>query len=256
MWKKGKFSEYRVTVQFHLGSVGKYVMEGDVVEYDGFVFRFEGEEYNLPQMRGAVKNEWLVPVSDTTTTYKPKPAGIKLTPADNAASEDSESFETTTVTDEDFFVGSVKDANVGTNKAQTSTRTGNVSPDRIDNNLRESEDLLTPDGQEAVVVSAGFKTSTRSEIDFNDPNTARKTGDDVIRSIERDRAPVKKVAKTTKASDVSGVLEVWEKIKKSSHWKTRGKEAVDRYGNNPEALEAIKTIETPGVVKMIEEAMR
>lgn len=42
---------------------------------------------------------------------------------------------------------------------------------------------------------------------------------------------------------------------KSPHWRTRVKIAMDTYGDQPEMLEQIKAVESPGVVKAIDEAL-
>jgi len=42
---------------------------------------------------------------------------------------------------------------------------------------------------------------------------------------------------------------------KSAHWRTRVRNALDQYGNDPVMLEKIKSVESPGVVKAIEDEL-
>jgi hypothetical protein len=46
--------------------------------------------------------------------------------------------------------------------------------------------------------------------------------------------------------------DTWDK---SPHWRTRIKIAVDKYGDDVEALKKIKAVETPGVIKGIDDAL-
>lgn len=81
-FKRGEFREFRATERIHLGDQGVDIQKGDIVEFDGVVLKHGIDEHQVPRLRGAVKKQWLVPSSDTTTTYVPRPGGVQVHPAD------------------------------------------------------------------------------------------------------------------------------------------------------------------------------
>lgn len=81
-FQRGQFVQYRATVSFHVGEHEIKIAEDDVVEFDGVMLRVGGEELSARGCRGAVRSEWLVPISDTTTEYKPRQDIVEMKPAD------------------------------------------------------------------------------------------------------------------------------------------------------------------------------
>lgn len=71
---RGTFVAYRAVTKFHIGSITTDVLKDDEVEFDGQVLRLGGTDHNVPQIRSVIKTGWLVPVSDTTSVYRPAPS--------------------------------------------------------------------------------------------------------------------------------------------------------------------------------------
>lgn len=108
-FKRGEFQEFRATIDVHLGKYETYIPKDEIVEFDGSTLKWGGEEYHgMANVRGAVKNRWMVPAEDETSKYRPKPAGVTVRPADDASSKErTEATEITTVDDEERLVGTV-----------------------------------------------------------------------------------------------------------------------------------------------------
>lgn len=104
-FKSGEFQDFRATTKFHLGSVGKDILEGDVVKFDGQVLKLGGAEHALSGIQAAVKSGWLVPVSDTTSKYQPRSSSPTMRPA--LPSKDGR-LATKTVADEERDLGAIK----------------------------------------------------------------------------------------------------------------------------------------------------
>lgn len=82
-FKRGDFREYRATTTVRLGKLGFPIEEEDVIEFDGMTLRMGGgEEHEVPALKGAIRSGWIVPIEDENAVYRPRPAGIKVHPAD------------------------------------------------------------------------------------------------------------------------------------------------------------------------------
>lgn len=82
-FKRGEFQEFRATTKVALGPLEKELPNGlsagSVIQYDGQLMKYEGIEAPIPQLRGAIKAGWLVPISDTTSVYRPKSTSTMAT---------------------------------------------------------------------------------------------------------------------------------------------------------------------------------
>ena len=98
---RGKFVEYRATTSVHLGKIGVNVEKGTIVEYDGQVLKHAGTDYaEMQTFQSAIRVGWAVPVTDTTSVYKP----VVSVPAPGTKSKISSAL----VHDEDRDVGSLQ----------------------------------------------------------------------------------------------------------------------------------------------------
>lgn len=79
----GNFKSFISTRTFALGSTGISVPEGVELQFDGTTVILNGQEINLPTLRGAVRLGWLVPKENyETSAFQPPPrANMTLHPA-------------------------------------------------------------------------------------------------------------------------------------------------------------------------------
>jgi hypothetical protein len=104
----GNFVALRAVTNFHLGQIERDVVKGEVVEYDGVTLKLGDVRHNIPTIRAAVKAGWLVPVSDTTTVYRPQSAQVAVHAATSSARDRGAKFDLQTVHDEDRDLGNLK----------------------------------------------------------------------------------------------------------------------------------------------------
>ena len=119
-FKQGDFQKLRATSGIHLGAlrdpanpshIGSTVPENGVIEFDGTTVKFGALVGESPNIKGAVKSGWFVPVADTTSTYKAQPAGVRVHPATSQGSERGDETTMGAATEEQHVVGSLKDTN-------------------------------------------------------------------------------------------------------------------------------------------------
>lgn len=107
-FQQGVFERFKTTSTIHLGAYQTNLPEGVVVEFDGITLKFGGESYNVPAMKGAVTAKWLVPVSDNVSRYVPKPAGVKVRPAQPTKDSDPQGMTVEVSSDEQEVIGDYK----------------------------------------------------------------------------------------------------------------------------------------------------
>ena len=78
----GQFVEFIATRTFTLGSTNLQVRNGDLIQFDGIMARVNGEAGPMPQLKGAMKAGWVVPVVDYVegdpSYNKPVSAEVKV----------------------------------------------------------------------------------------------------------------------------------------------------------------------------------
>jgi len=99
----GEFYSFRATVKVHLGKLSTDIRPGDVIQFDGTTLRLGGADHNYPELRGGVRVGWLVPSGDTTSTYTPRAADVKVRPAQDKGK--AARISPTTVTDDEKDMG-------------------------------------------------------------------------------------------------------------------------------------------------------
>jgi len=262
---KGKPFAFRATTQIHLGKIEKYIMEDDIVMFDGQTLDLGGETHVIPQLRGAVLSGWLVPDTDTTTKYTPQPADIKLRPAQAADITNRGEAVTVTKADDEERVVATLDT-----KADT-TKTAGTNED-----AKTVGTIKTPAVQNPVLNSTTDITREINKLDNTPPPKATFTksatgdvteatvGDDLTDILPDAVASTAKATKTTKTTKTAKsksrgrkgnevvTLRTGESWDMTRHWRTRARDAVRTYSDNKSTLAAIKSVEVPSVVKFIE----
>ena len=257
---KGEYQHFRVTTQVHLGRLERYLEKDDVIEFDGHNLKFEGAEHSLPQLRGAILAGWLVPSSDTTTTYKAKLADIKIRPAQAANIEDrGKAMPVERAYDDNRIVGRAV-------AKPTTDDAGNEGDDG-----QAVAKIATPARQRTKITDASAAQTAINKLDNSPPPTVKKiaTGDvdealvgETLEEVLPNAAtpvlatPVTKTKKTTKTAKTKVVkLSNGVEWDMGRHWRTRGRDATRTYGDDSETLDLIREVEVPSVTNMINDRL-
>jgi|SaaInlV_120m_DNA_4_1040238.scaffolds.fasta_scaffold01705_3 hypothetical protein len=113
---QGDFKKFRATAGTHLGAlrdpvnpahIGATVPENAIIEFDGTTVKYGAMSGESPNIKGAIGSGWFVPVSDTTSVYKAKPAGVRVRPATSLGSERGGETSMGAATEEEQVVGSL-----------------------------------------------------------------------------------------------------------------------------------------------------
>jgi hypothetical protein len=115
-FQRGHFVRYRATTDIHL--LERVMKTEEECEFDGMELRWDGDKHTLPAMKGAVRDGWLVPADDTESTYVPKPADIKVGPADAAGADRESRMRLETAVEDEQLVGSVASSRAKTEAAE------------------------------------------------------------------------------------------------------------------------------------------
>lgn len=58
-FKKGTFVQLKANSTIHLGRLERNIYEGDIVEFDGFSLKFNGQQTDMPELKAGLKRGWL-----------------------------------------------------------------------------------------------------------------------------------------------------------------------------------------------------
>lgn len=100
----GVFQEFQVRVAFHLGRLSFGLKSGNVVQFDGSTMKVDGVAYSYPELRSAIKADWLAPVGTNVGHYVAKSANVKVRGAQAGAPPAS----TTVQRDETFVAPAIR----------------------------------------------------------------------------------------------------------------------------------------------------
>jgi hypothetical protein len=249
-FKKGTPLKLRATTQIHLGKVEKYINAGDIIEFDGQTLDLGGgETHNIPQLRGAVLSGWLVPESDTTTVYTPKPADIRIRPALSADKERGEAMKVEKVEHEERVVGTI--GQPSERPTDTGSSGEGVPVGRV----------MTPAVQTPIVKDSASAAREASRLDSTTPPKveATATGDvdqpiigetltDILpNAASSGRTPIVKSAGGKSVKLANG--DDWDM---GRHWRTRARDALRKYSGDTAGLDAVRAVEVPSVHKFID----
>jgi len=105
--------KYQATCRFTLGSTGVVINKGDEVQSDGTRVIAGGTEAVVPQIKGAINAQWLVPIeSYDGKTARPKSAGIQIRSAvqtNNTPGVPPSKRPITTIEEDEQVVGTQSD---------------------------------------------------------------------------------------------------------------------------------------------------
>jgi hypothetical protein len=63
-FKKGTFVQLKANSTIHLGRLERNIYEGDIVEFDGFSLKFNGQQTDMPELKAGLKRGWLALVGE------------------------------------------------------------------------------------------------------------------------------------------------------------------------------------------------
>ena len=247
-FSRGTFHLFRATTKIHLGSLEKDILQDDIIEFDGQVVKIGLEEFSLPALRSGIKLGWLVPETDTASTYVPQSSGVKVRPAQSDSEEGSVEFKTQpiVVSDDQRVVSTLDSASLGQREGKLTSQDGQAVGK-----------IKTSAKQRTVITDTSQVDREINRLSSTPPPKVDMlpiSGDEV-QDVVIDAAVTPMPKKATKANnkvvEVGGIQ--WDK---GVQWRRRAKIAVDKYKDNPKVLEAIKSIESPSVQKLIDKMTR
>ncbi len=100
-FKKGTFVQLKANSTIHLGRLERNIYEGDVVEFDGFSLKFNGQQTDMPELKAGLKRGWLALVEESAS----EPV-VEVAPAPPAPAK--KEMPVQTVYDEERAVAEVK----------------------------------------------------------------------------------------------------------------------------------------------------
>jgi len=127
-FKQGEFQNFIATRSFALGAFDITVAKDSEVSFDGSTVEYAGATYNFPQLRGAIKANWLVladAYEEGNPEYgKPVSANIKVRPATDDDGEAKPVESVTTDMDEQVVMSTAEHAS--STREQNKTAHGKV----------------------------------------------------------------------------------------------------------------------------------
>jgi len=170
---RGTFKPYRATRKVHLGPTKGDIWEDDIIEFDGYTLRLsDGGEFNVPSVRGAINNGWLVDAADTESGYVARPAGIMMTPADTTKDTQPTQVGRVTMSDTQRVVGSYQTIRQGVASGQSNLVLDPNSP-------QDRTPIVTVD-HGVEVAKIGNPTHSRPVV-----GSAQATSNQVSRILRR-----------------------------------------------------------------------
>lgn len=278
-YTKGTFQTYRAVTKVHLGAIAENLMEGEEVDFDGFVMRRGGEDHPMHSLRGAIKVGWLVPQESEATKYVPQPAGVVVHKADGM--DDGEINIGFAVDQDDVNVGSLQE--VRPDAAPTTHKASNAGQKNEPTPVNESEGQVvarfkTAAKQGAVQIGKNDRSVVQSldnktAVDVERVTVARAvaTGDvqeaiggesleELLPEAATAGTPEPGVVKDGKRVDSDTLASIRQFIPGFEwdlgvQWRKRAKIAVDQYSQIPIVIGYIKSVETDAVNAEIEKRL-
>lgn len=279
---QGEFQKLRTTNKIHLGAFQVDLPKGIVVEFDGETLKWGGKTYNVPQLSAGANAGWLVKVADTTSKYVPKPAGVRVRPAQSAGNKRGDVMPMEEATEEEMVVDTLGNAKKRRDAARdlANKQDGAETPGQNDDAsvVDDSEisfdddDSFTPEivsadapEQEAVSVATIQSSAKGDKMIVDSPEAASKA----IRQFDNSRIKVKKTTTSRVSDDLEGLLPgtASSGVPESSvllsdgtrwsmndHWRTRVSKITD-YANDLDVVRQIISLEGEKVAKHMRKAL-
>ena len=80
-FKKGTFVQLKANSTIHLGRLERNIYEGDIVEFDGFSLKFNGQQTDMPELKAGLKRGWLALVEEGASEPVAEVASAPVAPA-------------------------------------------------------------------------------------------------------------------------------------------------------------------------------
>ena len=118
-YESGKFHKLKAIADFNFGPLnGVTIREGTVVEFDGTTLKLEGKDHVCREFNLAVKAKFVVPTTDTTTTYEPATSKVQVKTA-TSQGENRDAVDMGAAVQEEQVVSRVEDTNDKRDAAST-----------------------------------------------------------------------------------------------------------------------------------------
>jgi len=278
-FQKGNFVNLIATTTIHLGKLERNLSKDDVVEFDGFELKIAGKTVMMPELKAGVKRGWLKildpsseipsPVKKEKPSPKKEMVVQKVYDEERAVSEikkkdspkkepkEKKKFQIVREQENDMVpVGKIKSAKdvkrdtpadqdaefVGSIKLKTPSKMKTV----ITNSDEASAEIVNLDNMSAPIV----KKASKPSVDEQSIEDAQ-----LLQAIEGNVKPDQGAITVGKDNSKMKSLPVGVDWDMSPHWSKRASIAVERYSSHPDILDAIKAVESKGVVKAINKAL-
>jgi hypothetical protein len=166
-FQRNNFQPYRATVTFHLGKLARDIHEGEYLETDGWTVKFDGEEFGMPQVKGAINDNWLVPAEDTSgARYVSKPAGVQMHAATPDRQGNRAALPLQIAVEDSHVVGTVAGTQLGAHSKRSNEIHANQQQQQLQQQWRQPQ----PGQQYAPDISHGV--GNHAPLDASDPRHA------------------------------------------------------------------------------------
>lgn len=119
----GVFQEFRAKVGFHLGRLSHDLKKDAIVQFDGTTLKMDGVVHSYPELRSAIRAEWLCLVGANVGDYVAKSANVKV----RGAKAGSPAASTEVQRDETFIAPAVRKTATTTDGVRMETKPFNSS---------------------------------------------------------------------------------------------------------------------------------
>jgi len=206
-FKKGTFVQLKANSTIHLGRLERNIYEGDIVEFDGFSLKFNGQDTDMPELKAGLKRGWLTLVEEGESDPVAEVATVITEPPKKA-------MPIQTVYDEERAVAEVKP------KAVKAPKKFPLVVENQDNDIRPVAKVVNKSGADiAGASSAGdgvaeaqgaesvstikLKTAANTKTVISDGSQASEE----ISKLDNMQAPVTKTAKENPVVEVEEEVE-------------------------------------------------
>lgn len=294
-FSKGNFLKLRAKNTIHLGRLERNIYEGDIVEFDGFTLKFNGQNVDMPELKAGIKRGWLTPapaeaVSEIKVEAAPAPKKPEViydeersvtqinkteeAPANKfpivVESQDDDVKEVSFVEDKSgATVNSASSASDGIAEAQGAKtiqpklKTASKQKTILSEISQVEKEISALEDMEAPISRSDFKvTRVDDDLDTTTEDTATSLAEDTfqedietLQAVETEAPPATGAIAT--GTDNSKVVTLPGGVEwdMNVHWAKRAKKAVELFSNDPDTLDLIYQIETKGVVASIQKSL-
>ena len=200
-YQRGEFVTYRATTDIHL--LERIMHLDEECEFDGVELKWDGDSHTLPAMKGAVNDGWLVPAADTKAVYVPKPADIKVGPADAAGSDRKSRMRLDTAVEDEQLVNTVeasrgrteasaKNPEQASRRRKPQAKKAKATPAEL-NTKKKKFSVEVHESQEAVSI-ATFKNSAVQNPVIKDGSAAKREINRLDNAMGNTPVQVEKIA--------------------------------------------------------------